>query len=56
VPNNPETCADVLEMLVRDNYRAAIAMGARGKTTAREIFSSSRFQQEWSLLLNGINK
>jgi hypothetical protein len=56
VPNNPEVCADVLELLVRDNYKAAIAMGARGKTTAREIFSSSRFQKEWSDLLIQISK
>lgn len=54
VPNNPDVCADLLENLVRLNYRRAEQIGHAGKMTAREIFTAERFQNEWRALLNEV--
>lgn len=54
VPNNPEVCADLLEKLVRDNYKAAVAIGQEGRKTALEQFKLSRFSSEWRELIREI--
>lgn len=54
VPNNPEVCADLLESLVRDSYKLARDVGQRGKETARELFNSKAFTDDWVATLKEI--
>lgn len=54
VPNNPEVIVDLLTLLVMDNYSTAYEIGQRGKATARQLFTTERFQSEWSELLKQV--
>ena len=45
-PDNVEYAGEVIARLI-NNYRLAKEVGARGKETAKEIFSRERYQKDW---------
>ncbi len=50
-PRNPEYVVKLVEKLI-NNPEIALAVGARGKATAKELFSWDRYQKEWEEYIN----
>lgn len=53
VPRSPEVIADLIEALILD-YNKAIAIGQKGKETAKEVFSLDRFHKDWAMIIKEV--
>jgi len=54
LPDNPLSYVETINQLVNYNYREAVAMGEKGRETAKKVFSKERYQADWWNLLTQI--
>jgi len=52
---NPTLIVEIIEGLIYD-YKKAIAIGQKGKQTAKETFSIDKFHKSWETIINHITK
>jgi glycosyltransferase involved in cell wall biosynthesis len=46
LPDNPDSYAEAIHTLINDCYKDAVAMGQKGKETAKKIFSPEAYQKD----------
>ena len=54
IPRDPERVADLVEDLMLNRYKEAIAIGQKGKETAKELFSVERYQNDWKRVIEKV--
>lgn len=55
VPNNPAAIVELIAGILEGGlYKQAVAIGQRGKETARELFHAERFQADWTALIERV--
>jgi len=56
VPNDAEQIASILVDLIENQYEDCIAIGKRGKETAKEIFNYKRYRDDWLNFIHSVLK
>ena len=50
--DNPELAAKLINELLNDRYEEAIAIGQKGKETAKKLFNTEKFKDQWTNLIH----
>jgi glycosyltransferase involved in cell wall biosynthesis len=54
MPDNPLSYAEAIHMLINEGYQEALAIGQRGKESAKKLFSLDRYLEEIWFLVNEV--